>query len=80
MVLLAVAAVVGYLSFKSRNHTEDPPVPVPDDRAIFHERGREAGIDFHMTFLADEQGEKFKVNLYDHGCGVAVADLRRRRP
>jgi hypothetical protein len=27
-----------------------------------------------MTFLPDEQGEAFKVNLYDHGCGVAVAD------
>jgi hypothetical protein len=27
-----------------------------------------------MRFLPDEQGEKFKVNLYDHGCGVAVAD------
>jgi enediyne biosynthesis protein E4 len=27
-----------------------------------------------MNFLSGEQGEKFKFNPYDHGCGVAVAD------
>jgi hypothetical protein len=34
----------------------------------------EAGFDFKMAFLPKEQGENFKVNLYDHGCGVLVAD------
>src|SRR5947209_376116 len=34
-----------------------------------------AGIDFHMTYLSTEQGANFKINLYDHGCGVAVADF-----
>ncbi|HEV3021819.1 MAG TPA: CRTAC1 family protein, partial [Pirellulales bacterium] len=28
----------------------------------------------HMSFLPNEQGEAFKINLYDHGCGVALAD------
>jgi hypothetical protein len=28
-----------------------------------------------MAFLPGEQGEKFKINLYDHGCGVAVGDF-----
>jgi hypothetical protein len=28
-----------------------------------------------MNFLPAEQGENFKVNLYDHGCGVAVGDF-----
>lgn len=42
--------------------------------AGFVERGVEAGIDFHMKFLPLEQGENFKINLYDHGCGVAVVD------
>lgn len=28
-----------------------------------------------MAFLPGEQGEHFKVNLYDHGAGVAVADV-----
>ncbi len=35
---------------------------------------KESGIDFRMGFLPNEQGEKFKINLYDHGCGVAVGD------
>ena len=41
----------------------------------FHERGRQCGLTFHMDFLPSEQGQNFKVNLYDHGCGVAVADF-----
>jgi hypothetical protein len=41
----------------------------------FRERGIESGIAFRMNFLPTEQGEKFKFNLYDHGCGVAVADF-----
>jgi hypothetical protein len=28
-----------------------------------------------MHFLNGEQGEKFKINLYDHGCGVAIGDF-----
>ena len=28
-----------------------------------------------MNFLPGEQGEKFKTNLYDHGCGLAVGDF-----
>jgi hypothetical protein len=27
-----------------------------------------------MRFLPNEQGRHFKINLYDHGCGVAVGD------
>jgi hypothetical protein len=40
----------------------------------FQDVAREAGITFRMNFLPAEQGEKFKLNLYDHGCGVAVGD------
>jgi hypothetical protein len=40
----------------------------------FRDEHVEAGLDFTMTFLPAEQGEKFKINLYDHGCGVSVAD------
>ncbi len=50
----------------------------PPERAnlnAFRERAREAGITFRMHFLPGEQGEKFKVNLYDHGCGVVVGDF-----
>ena len=28
-----------------------------------------------MDFLPTEQGAKFKINLYDYGCGVAVGDF-----
>jgi hypothetical protein len=41
----------------------------------FKDAADAAGIHFRMAFLPGEQGEKFKVNLYDHGCGVAVADF-----
>jgi hypothetical protein len=41
---------------------------------VLRDEARESGIDFQMTFLPNEQGENFKVNLYDHGCGLAVAD------
>jgi hypothetical protein len=41
----------------------------------FRECATEAGIRFRMAFLPGEQGAKFKVNLYDHGCGVAIGDF-----
>src|SRR5215471_16160295 len=56
-------------------------IPRKDDKPsdssgmAFPEESEKAGIDFSMKFLPDEQGEKFKINLYDHGCGVAVADF-----
>lgn len=40
----------------------------------FEDATAAAGIAFRMEFLPDEQGENFKINLYDHGCGVAAAD------
>jgi hypothetical protein len=41
----------------------------------FVERARASGLTFRMSFLPTEQGEVFKVNLYDHGSGVAVGDF-----
>ncbi|HEV3081760.1 MAG TPA: CRTAC1 family protein [Gemmataceae bacterium] len=40
----------------------------------FRECATEVGITWQMHFLNDEQGETFKINLYDHGCGLAVGD------
>jgi hypothetical protein len=40
----------------------------------FQERAQAAGLAFHMTFLEKEQGERFRINLYDHGSGLAVGD------
>jgi hypothetical protein len=44
-------------------------------RTGFQEMAQAAGINFRMSFLPEEQGENFKINLYDHGCGVAVGDF-----
>jgi len=41
----------------------------------FEERAEALGVKFRMQFLPGEQGEKFKINFYDHGCGVALADI-----
>ena len=43
--------------------------------AGFVEGALAAGLKFQMNFLPTEQGENFKINLYDHGSGVAVADI-----
>jgi hypothetical protein len=42
----------------------------------FHERAQQAGISFVMHNLPNEQGEqRFRINLYDHGAGLAVGDF-----
>src|SRR5205814_970812 len=53
---------------------DGPGTPPGADTAGFREGAREAGLTFRMAFLPGEQGQNFKVNLYDHGCGVAVGD------
>ncbi len=67
LLVLATAAALLLPSWR--------PHPAEAGRvAGFRDVARANGIDFRMTFLPNEQGENFKVNLYDHGCGVAVAD------
>jgi enediyne biosynthesis protein E4 len=51
------------------------PSPTPPETPGFQDRAQESGLDFRMHFLNHEQGETFKVNLYDHGSGVAVGDF-----
>jgi len=41
----------------------------------FKDIAAEAGINFRMGFLPAEQGDTFKINLYDHGCGIAIGDI-----
>jgi enediyne biosynthesis protein E4 len=70
-LLLAATGMAAWVVLPKR------PSPTSDTSPVFsgfHEGAREAGIAFRMAFIPGEQGEKFKVNLYDHGCGVAVAD------
>lgn len=72
VVLISIAAAVGvYLIVYY--YSADPNA-VPQQTGNWREEARQAGITFRMAFLPNEQGAKFKINLYDHGCGVAVAD------
>src|SRR5579871_3526165 len=82
ITIAVIALAVGVITLWVRERDNPPSgsqrengaAARPFDGAGFHERARQDGIDFHMSFLPGEQGENFKINLYDHGCGVAVAD------
>ncbi len=50
--------------------SEYPSVQMP-----FQDIASESGINFCMNFLPYEQGQTFKINLYDHGCGLAAGDF-----
>jgi enediyne biosynthesis protein E4 len=55
-----------------RRHTGPPLDP---GSLLFRECATEVGLTWQMRSLPGEQGETFKINLYDHGCGLAVADF-----
>jgi enediyne biosynthesis protein E4 len=42
--------------------------------SVFQERARDVGIAFRMRDLSQEQGERYRINLYDHGSGLAAGD------
>jgi hypothetical protein len=69
-VLLIGAVAVGgiYAIKKWLDAPRDP------NSLQFRECASEVGINWKMQFLTNEQGETFKINLYDHGCGLAVGD------
>ena len=52
-----------------------PLRPAAPQSPKFVESAEASGIRFRMTFLSSEHPVNFKVNLYDHGSGVAVADF-----
>jgi len=80
----ALLVVVALAAACDQNHSPTPPAseavpqkPAPKTDASgmkFEERAAAAGLNFRMKFLPAEQGENFKINFYDHGCGVAVGD------
>src|SRR5262245_15292258 len=76
---LSVAVAVGtWFSFRGDTAVKDPPVQGPRVEAPapgpFREIATDVGLTWKMHFLPNEQGEKFKINLYDHGAGLAVGD------
>src|SRR5687767_14339250 len=68
---LVGAAAFAWIGHKTRTGNDPGEV---GSRA-FQDVAEKAGIEFRMGFLAAEQGEQFKINLYDHGCGVAIGDF-----
>src|SRR5438552_3961593 len=70
-ILLVAAA--GFLAMGHFSRDAGQPAP-KTGKPGFREAARESAIDFRMAFLPTEQGEKFKFNLYDHGCGVVIGD------
>ena len=71
--VIALVAAIAWFGFRKLQNAAVESAPAPRGPG-FRDVAAESDIDFRMMFLPNEQGEKFKVNLYDHGCGVAVAD------
>src|SRR5262245_37260066 len=72
---LAAASLHVGCGAKSGDAPAASPAPSAGAPApVFEERAEAAGLNFRMTFIEPEQGEKFKINVYDHGCGLAVGD------
>jgi hypothetical protein len=81
-----VAAAAGTVVLLARGEDRGGPWPSPAPTSGrgasaparttgFEDRTEAAGIAFRTKFLPEEQGANFKVNLYDHGCGIAVGDV-----
>jgi len=73
---LAVGVVVALLiaGYVIRVRHTSPATRAPAGEPGFQERAKEAGIAFRTHYLPKEQGERFRINLYDHGSGLAVGD------
>ena len=52
----------------------EPDARVQEPATGFQDRAQAAGIGFRMNNLRMEQGERFRINLYDHGSGLAIGD------
>ncbi len=72
-VLFVIGGVGGWLHLHTG--TQQEVTGTQRGATRFRDCATEAGLDWRMHFLPNEQGETFKVNLYDHGSGVAVGDF-----
>src|SRR5262249_50205247 len=70
-VVALVVAGCGWVVWRQLYHRP----PADAQAQVFRECAEEVGLEFRMRFLPNEQGETFKINLYDHGCGLAVGDF-----
>ena len=81
-VLVVAGAIAAFaVVFLKHQPAERPasndlvPEQIGDHAPGFRDVAPEAGITFRMSFLPHEQGTVVKINLYDHGSGVAVGDF-----
>ena len=72
MVGIVIAALIAGYVLLHRNRVNETGLPVV--ALGFQEHAQQAGIAFRMNDLPREQGERFRINLYDHGSGLAVGD------
>jgi hypothetical protein len=72
VVCTAAAAALAILYWP---HAQKNSEGAKQESPFFRECATEVGITWRMRFLTNEQGETFKINLYDHGCGLAVGDF-----
>jgi hypothetical protein len=69
---VAVPVVAAAVVYGLYHWATDLPDPATQS---FREAATDVGIAWQMHFLTGEQGETFKINLYDHGSGLAVGDF-----
>jgi hypothetical protein len=78
VALIAILALCAGAYFLWRGPGAGQPHPAGGPplagNPIFREAASESGIAFRTHYLAGEQGANFKINLYDHGSGLAVGD------
>ncbi len=68
-VLALVAGVIGFVVLWNWFRPSEQP------GQHFRDVAEESGITWRMRFLTGEQGETYKINLYDHGSGLAIGDF-----
>src|SRR5262249_47199664 len=75
--IVLIAGAFFFMSGGRYHHGADARTSMENAEHVsgFRDVAEESGLTFKMAFLPKEQGERFKVNLYDHGCGVAVGDF-----
>lgn len=82
IVLVAAVLVGGGIYYVAAHRQRDGNPGSENDTGpkgppLFQEAASEvfSGSKWAMNFLSGEQGVHFKINLYDHGCGLAVGDF-----